>query len=516
MASAAVHDAIWSHDFSLLRHLHGILDFASFPGNLIDVAASINDLAILEYLNQVGHGGCTTLAMHWACHHGNVTMVEFLHQRRHISLDSRSLESALIQGHMDIVAYFEQHVLRERIVFPQTFPFKQVTGNGHLDAVKYIHSHDGVFPATAIDAAATNGHLDIVQWLRTNTDATCSYIALLGAARNGHMAIVHFLIEHFRDKFGRPDLGNPFKKVEFAIHVASENGHLEIVKYLVAHHIDDGVGGTIDQAAAYGHLHIIQWLVENGVDECKPRAADLAACNGHLHVVEWLHARGVGIDNAWWLATAASNGHFEMIKWLCQHASAVVYPHGDKNRISGETVYDTVRSGHFEIVRWLVDRHPTINFPRDVMAAAATIGRLDMLQWLHTRPFLNSCTNTAFGEAAANGHLDVLKWLHANTAESCADDILESALGHRQVLQWLVANRSEGCRRRARQMAEMSEQFAAARFLQSLPRGPQECATCQEVTDDEYYDTTHGPCLCLTVYRPWLTDYISCLTNVPD
>ncbi|KAE8990066.1 hypothetical protein PR003_g24627 [Phytophthora rubi] len=101
-------------------------------------------------------------------------------------------------------------------------------GNGHLEVVKYLHeicqeaagseedqdgldtgsesmrSGDSIFSddswaeeptkpgctAAAMDGAAANGHMDVVQWLHHNRNEGCTMDAMDSAAGNGHLDMV--------------------------------------------------------------------------------------------------------------------------------------------------------------------------------------------------------------------------------------------------------------------------------------------------------------------------------------
>ncbi|EGZ14443.1 hypothetical protein PHYSODRAFT_354714 [Phytophthora sojae] len=95
--------------------------------------------------------------------------------------------------------------------------------------------------STAMDAAAVDGHLDIVKYLHE----------------------LQMSIEAGTKKRKR---GTKTKK----------SGPLCTTK-------------AMDGAASNGHLHVVQWLHHNREEGCTTDAMDVAAAKGHLQVAQWLH-----------------------------------------------------------------------------------------------------------------------------------------------------------------------------------------------------------------------------------
>ena len=100
--------------------------------------------------------------------------------------------------------------------------------------------------------AASNGHLDVIEWLHLNRKEGCT-----------------------RD----------------AMNFAAHNGHLHIVKWLHENRKEGCTKEAMDWAA--GYLEIVKWLHKNRTEGCTRDAMDWAAQNGHFYVVEWLIANNV-------------------------------------------------------------------------------------------------------------------------------------------------------------------------------------------------------------------------------
>jgi serine/threonine-protein phosphatase 6 regulatory ankyrin repeat subunit B len=145
---------------------------------------------------------------------------------------------------------------------------------------------------------------------------------LLCAASNGHLEIVQWLLQNGA-----------------ALAEKNENGDTALLC-----------------AALNGHLEIVQWLLQNGValaekDEDGDTALLCAALNGHLEMVQWLLQNGATLseknengDTA--LLCAACYGHLEIVQWILKHGATTEegVNLSDKNK-AGKTVFDVAKKG---------------------------------------------------------------------------------------------------------------------------------------------------------------------------
>jgi hypothetical protein len=110
--------------------------------------------------------------------------------------------------------------------------------NGHLKLLQYLHHlskqpsplslNEPRYPwltlsINALDAAATNGHLDVIRFIHSNLPDTakCTTQAIEGASKNGHLDVVKFLVETRKEVCTHQ-----------AMFCAAHMGHLDVVKYL--------------------------------------------------------------------------------------------------------------------------------------------------------------------------------------------------------------------------------------------------------------------------------------------
>ena len=174
-----------------------------------------------------------------------------------------------------------------------------------------------------MDEAATRGDLDLIKKYHKQ-GKQCTISAINNAAENGHLQVVEWL--HYNRKDGC---------TKNAMHRAAMNGHLTMVEWLHRNRSEGCTRDAMDHAAKNGHLQIIQWLHHNRTEGCTKNAMDAAARNGHLDIVEWLHMNRLEGCTHTAINLAAENDYPEIVKFLHRH----IPTDGDISNMS-EKAYD--------------------------------------------------------------------------------------------------------------------------------------------------------------------------------
>ncbi|GMF10911.1 unnamed protein product [Phytophthora lilii] len=302
------------------------------------------------------------IAMDAIAEDGDLPFLQWVYAHNFGRPTPRALEVAAFNGHLDIIEWL--HVGPAKLALSFSV-FNEAAQGGHLEVVKWLHAHQCPLTTTAMDSAAENGHLDVVQWLYKNRKECCTSRALDRAARNGHLDIVQWL-DSTRESFYCP--------------------------------------AAINRAAESGHLEVVQWLHANRAEGCSAEALDCACHQGHLRVAKWLHATRSEGCGKWTMDLAAGGGHLDVVKWL----------HEDL---------------HKSCTTWAMD-------------SAAREGYLDVMKWLHANR-TEGCTAEAMSMAASNGHMDVVRWLQQNRTEGCTPTALKNAIveGYLDVAMFLHRER---------------------------------------------------------------------------
>ena len=288
-----------------------------------------------------------------------------------------------------------------------------------------------------IHAAARNGHLAVVKYLigklgcNPQIGDNNGLTPLHCACENGHLEVVKFLISDCNcDPQCCTNNGLA------PLHCACKNGHLQVAKYLAHEHKCSPEHGNMNgytplhSAASNGHLNVVKYLIsELG---CNPQISDnngstplQCACEiGHLEVAKYLitahncsldHGNNTGYTP---LHSAASKGHLEVVKYLTTGVSCYSKI-ADKD--SKSPLYYAFQNGHLDVVKYLITNH---NCSIDCVGtegltplhAAAANGHVNIMNYLITECNCNpQCSGhggvTPLHVACDKGHLNVVEYL---------------------------------------------------------------------------------------------------------
>lgn len=350
--------------------------------------------------------------------------------------------------------------------------FVAAAAAGNLHVLQYLHlfTDNMVMTQYLTRAAAANGHLTVLVWLRERECPWDDSVAIEAASR-GHTHILEYALANDAPVYG----------TGFLLQLAARHGHMDCVRWL---HYNKGIGLTsraYNNAAAGGHLALLKWMdLETPTQLATRHTSSCAADAGSIECLEYvLRKHGWSpIDCA---ISAVEANHLHVLRWM------VRFPAGKKAmRFSsfedGSLIGKAAFAGHVKVMEFLVEHGAVLN--KDLVVRAADGGSMEALQWLRARqcPWTpqvfvkaagwpgsegimqwaldNGCpkgTGTrACSEAADHGALDNLQWLRANDFPWSEKVLVNACMHpHLNVLEWACAN---GCKWSARVT------FAAARY----------------------------------------------------
>jgi hypothetical protein len=341
--------------------------------------------------------------------------------------------------------------------------------SGNLKVVKWLKEH-GCNSEDCEKEAAMSGNIEIFQLVTKNyknhewnkivgyrkmdgikTNITKSEECIIGAAKNGHLHMIGFIMDNggschdTNELYIKATEGGHIHIIEWAIkkgykcnyniliEESSKFGHLDIIKLLLKNG-GEGKFCSIDKfyvnAASGGYLEIIKWGIENGYKCCFDDVLVRATLKGHLNIIKWLkethlknefesnkkYKKKIGIIGI--IGTAKSN--FNILKWAYKKeiSSQIKEENGTsliKNlkemgyEFSIEVVEHICNDGtkdDLKILFWALKNG--LEWNKNTCELPSQLGRLDILEILigNGCPW-NSCICI---NAVDKNRLDILQW----------------------------------------------------------------------------------------------------------
>ncbi|KUG02323.1 hypothetical protein AM587_10007422 [Phytophthora nicotianae] len=392
---------------------------AQFSGAMQHAAAR-GDLEMIQWLLNFQPGGLVTRAVEQAARNGQLQVLRWLKEHHdHVFWGANELRYAVEGDHAEVARWLHENTRPPTKLRAMNL----AAANGNLELVQWLHEVRHEASSSAAAKAAKGGYLDMLKWMDKHSlckhqgvpveDAAaggCTTRAMDEAAANGHLHTVMWLnkyrptSEHPRSSASSSGSRSSSRRrgggcTTNAMDGAARGNYLDVVKILHKHREEGCTERAMDGAAAAGHLAMLKWLHEHRSEGCTVAAMDEAAANGHIEVVKWLHNNRIEGCTVRAMDGAAAGGHLRIVKWL------------HTNRSEGCTVA--------------------------AMDGAAAHGKLDTLKWLHKNRS-EGCTTAAMDMAAAGGYFEVLLFLHTKRSEGCTMDaaVNASRYEHVEILQW--------------------------------------------------------------------------------
>jgi hypothetical protein len=280
-------------------------------------------------------------------------------------------------------------------------PVVVAASDGNLAALTQLHAQGWLASPAACAAAARQGHLEALRWLRRTAGApvdegtadaavagnqlSClQFAAEEGCYINqqclsracgvaGSAEVVAWILDRFR-VHGPADWDYiPIAYSEHAFRQAASVGDIAAMEVLQARGCPRPDDACIE-AAAGGHLRALQWLrAQEPPHPWGEEVAGVLAARGDLTALQWV--RGQEPPCPWGPETcdaAAESGQEAALRWL--RAQEPPCPWGD------HTMRYLARSGPLALVQWAVAGG--CPYGADAFAAASAAGRADILAWL--------------------------------------------------------------------------------------------------------------------------------------
>ena len=300
---------------------------------------------------------------------------------------------------------------RAKTAFWNSTMMHAAASGGHTAVIRALLKRNASFREvngvnlTAIQLAAQNGHLDVVQLLY-NSGAHADHLCLQHAAHAGHTDVVKFLMKigildtcmrcdgtfywlgnkvryqagpsyNFKDSDGYILADDNYRiKCQSALHLAVAEKHTEVVKLLLSVedktiHCKDFTGRTpLHEAIRQNHVEISELLIRSGarVSQKCMRFQNLSSVCNNSEKCNQLrtflnkreleeYERDLCHCGTTPFLLAARYGHIEVASLLLRYGAK-----GDDKDCQGATVLHIAAChGHYDLIRWLISQRTSLH-----------------------------------------------------------------------------------------------------------------------------------------------------------
>jgi ankyrin repeat protein len=280
-----MHAAIANGQAEVLTWLIAALPMRSLKceeanGSWMDVAAQYGHVSILRWFHDHctelpmgvdgGRPACTVDVIEKAASNGHTHVLSYLYENDLVSLTDevgavKALVAAVNGGHRECVEWLVSHY--EELYKSATSPtvvMDAAAGAGHVEILQYLREAPSTTSwqtsAKAVNEAARQGFLAVLRWLQANgpgsaegetADLRWTPTALEMAATNGHLSVVQWIAKHHGDECASVE----------AFNAAAYMDHVDILAFLYAHlRASCSVDQALEHAVEGGAEDAPQWL----------------------------------------------------------------------------------------------------------------------------------------------------------------------------------------------------------------------------------------------------------------
>ncbi|KAG9403325.1 hypothetical protein AC1031_005970 [Aphanomyces cochlioides] len=418
---------------------------------LLDAAAGIGNLDLINQFVQLGLGESSDYATNIAARYGHLNVIKYLHVHRPEAFTAHTLEGASYGRHLEVIRFLLEHRQEgcstqagDAIMIFCDLPVAQMLvgrrlttwtmdrwhetnrdplvdngmwisalNKGRVDDLKcFVEEHGRAGELTKLVSVASVEVIEYLSSIDCPLDMLQPATVAVACALNAHgvkFSAMNFSVAAKNNNVDllaflhnlHPDISLPLDVME----TAAARGHLDLVRYLY----ENGLGGyttaAMNEAARNGHLEVVKFLYLHRLEGCNIESAMAeAARSGHLDVVRFLNTNGYEERDGFILIEAIENGQTDVATFLYQNG----YEVDDPTSLLMELVDWNVLAG----VEWLLDRYPEADIS-ETFVSAARLGYVAVLDAItrRQRTVPDKCLINATYEATGDLACYAVAWL---------------------------------------------------------------------------------------------------------
>ncbi|KAL7747559.1 hypothetical protein RI367_007000 [Sorochytrium milnesiophthora] len=461
--------------------------------NRIKAGADCSDL--LQWGAQQVPDFLSELSSQYIKHGRNLDQLRALHQGLGVYLHERDLARTLLpiaaqHGRLELVQALNG--INPEILQEHSKAIQLAAENGHLDVVQYTHPQlQSAVPVQVLEAALLHGHEQVARWLYERCPLAVSWRAALGLAHGGHVDLLELLQSNRHihpiepDRYWRSQWQDSSSPIAAA---AQDARVLQILKHIEPEFsVIDAFGGS----AARIYLPTLQHVIRNESPTPDLQVFCAAACAGRTDIVDWMLCECPLWTSAEAIRFAAGAGHQELARRLSDHFAVPLM----KCCLQMRHLRALVESGHLRKLKWieehceiscdfslllsgiksrnlaiaqLLHRHcQQLQFSKEMLTVACGTGNLRMVQWVYQHLPASGKAGFAIDVAAERGFERIVTWLTQHTNLPCTTHAMDSAarIGRLTIVRFLNDHQTEGCTPGAMTSAVCAGHLDVAEYL---------------------------------------------------
>lgn len=292
-------------NMNMLRYMYYKKNYTDIPPKILSCAAGNGHLEMLKWLVEKGYN-CEKETIECAIINDHFHTVEWLYENTFIDSSSKCLKSAV--GNLKMVKWLYENNKVDGV--PGSDAMSDAVYYSCFESLKYMAEKGGVCDEDAVEIAASNNRLDIVEWLLergyTSTSESIYY-----ACQTGNLEMLKLLLTD--------------QEIDsHAMIIAAENNNINIINFLY----DKGISVTypiIKAAVENGFFELTKWLyslLDNEKSYYHTRTiflADIAIEKNYISLAKWLIAEKKLYITYSSLISCVTNGNLGMLLILLNH-----------------------------------------------------------------------------------------------------------------------------------------------------------------------------------------------------
>jgi hypothetical protein len=282
---------------------------------------------------------------------------------------------------------------------------------------------------TAIYYASENGNLEVMNWwvnrLGKSLKSHCDEKTMNYASANGHVKVLDILKSNGVSSFSID-----------AVILAGLNGHVNVLQWWEDSPFNIEYNERVAIAASLnGHVNVLQWLFQRYPHIFKNSVLDIINSLQNTDIIDWWNKTVSNSKKIDKFQITDEKISIEMLQWCVDNGVELQY---DERSLDYPC-----KTGDVDTLQWWKDSGLEMKYDKKAIALACEYGRVNVLQWWKDSGLEMKYGKSAIAAASIINQIDVLDWWKDSGLEMKYDKrtfLLACLNNNIEVLKWWKEN----------------------------------------------------------------------------